>query len=87
MDPTNVTHRLQRSLAAAGLPRRRFHDLRHAAATLLLASGADIKVVSEYLGHTSIATTANIYAHVLPDVQRAAAIRLEAMLKAAAAGR
>ena len=80
MDPTNVTHRLQRALHAAGLQRRRFHDLRHAAATLLLASGADIKVVSDYLGHQSIATTANIYAHVLPDVQRKAVERLEASL-------
>lgn len=80
MDATNVTHRLQRALSTAGLQRRRFHDLRHAAATLLLASGADIKVVSDYLGHQSIATTANIYAHVLPELQREAVERLEGSL-------
>jgi site-specific recombinase XerD len=47
----------------------RFHDLRHAAATLMLASGIDLKVVSELLGHSTIATTANVYAGVLDSVK------------------
>jgi integrase len=53
-------------LKAAGLPGVRFHDLRHGAATVLLAAN----VVSELLGHSSVAIMANIYVHVLPEMQR-----------------
>src|SRR6266540_2781952 len=63
LDPRNVTRELQTVLAAAGLPRQRFHDLRHAFATLQLEAGADLFEVSRALGHTSITTTANVYAH------------------------
>lgn len=77
LDPKNVTTSFQAQLAAAGLPRMRFHDLRHAYATLMLAAGVPLRVISESLGHTSIATTAGVYAHVLPDLQRDAASRLE----------
>jgi integrase len=49
----------------------RFHDLRHSVATVLLVAGVDLKVVSQLLGHSSIAITADIYAHVLPEQQRA----------------
>jgi integrase len=58
----------------------RFHDLRHAYATLSLAAGVPLRVVQESLGHTSIATTAAVYAHVLPQLQRDAAQRLDEML-------
>lgn len=53
----------------AGLPRIRFHDLRHTAATLLLLHKVNPKVVSEMLGHTSVAFTLDRYGHVLPDMQ------------------
>jgi len=48
----------------------RFHDLRHGAATALLAAKVDLKVVSELLGHSSFAITADIYAQVLPEMQQ-----------------
>jgi integrase len=55
----------------------RFHDLRHAYATLMLAAGVQLRVIQEALGHTSIATTAAVYAHVLPSLQMDAARRLD----------
>ncbi|HEX5157252.1 MAG TPA: site-specific integrase [Ktedonobacterales bacterium] len=56
-------------LQRAGLPRIRPHDLRHTAATLLLARGVPVKVVSEMLGHASVGITLSIYGHVLPPMQ------------------
>jgi integrase len=53
-----------------------FHDLRHSAATLLLASGIHAKVVQELLGHSDIMITLNIYSHVLPSLQEDAMNRL-----------
>jgi integrase len=67
-------------LQRAGLPRIRFHDLRHTCATLLLGRGVPVKVVSELLGHASIAITLDVYAHVLPDMQAQAAREMQAML-------
>jgi integrase len=64
----------------AGLPRIRFHDLRHTAATLLLLQGVHVKVVSEVLGHSSITITLDRYSHVLPDMQRDAALAMQRVL-------
>jgi integrase len=58
----------------------RFHDLRHTAATLLLAGGVHPKVVSEMLGHTDIAITLRVYAHVLPHMQQAAITAMEGLI-------
>ncbi|EFH90683.1 tyrosine-type recombinase/integrase [Ktedonobacter racemifer] len=57
-------------VAQAGLPKMRFHDLRHSAATILLAKGVHPKVVQELLGHSSIAMTMNIYSHVMPSMRK-----------------
>ncbi len=67
-------------LAKAGLPRIRFHDLRHTAATLLLLQGVHPKVVSEMLGHSSVSLTLDVYSHVLPDMQRDATLALDRAL-------
>ena len=67
-------------LAEAGLPPRRFHDLRHGCAALLLASGADLKVVSSILGHSSIRLTADTYAGVVDRLRGDAAEGLERLL-------
>ncbi|MDO8616866.1 MAG: tyrosine-type recombinase/integrase [Dehalococcoidia bacterium] len=75
-----VTRKFQARLAALGLPRQRFHDLRHAAATFLLAQGVPLRVVMEILGHSTITTTANVYGHVLPELQRDAMDRQGALL-------
>ncbi len=69
-------------LGRAGLPRIRFHDLRHTAATLLLAEGVHPKIVAERLGHSSVTITLDIYSHVLKGMQREAADRLDGLLTA-----
>ena len=67
---------------SAGLPGLRFHDLRHAHASLMLAQGTHPKVVSERLGHATVGITLDIYSHVLPGLQREAAERLDELLAA-----
>lgn len=71
-------------LKRAGLPRIRFHDLRHTAATLLLLQGVHPKVVQERLGHSQISITLDTYSHVLPSMGRGAAAKLDALLDAVA---
>ena len=65
---------------AAGLEPLRPYDLRHTCATLLLAGGEYPKVVAERLGHSSTVMTMDVYSHVLPDMQEAAADKLEGLL-------
>jgi integrase len=79
-DGPNVTHRFHKLLTRAGLPAMRFHDLRHACASLLLVQGVHPRVVMETLGHSQISLTMNTYSHVLPALQRDAADRMEAVL-------
>jgi integrase len=68
----------KRLLQKAGLPTTiRFHDLRHTAATLLLAEGISPKVIQERLGHSNIGITLGTYAHCLPSMQQEAADRLD----------
>ena len=62
------------------MPHLTVHGLRHAHATLLLESGVNPKVVSERLGHATIATTMDVYSHVLPGIQEAAALALDEKL-------
>jgi integrase len=83
LDGISVTRRFQRVLKAAGLPRQRFHDLRHAAASYMLAAGVPARVVMETLGHSEISLTLNTYSHVLPGLGRDAADRMDALLGAA----
>jgi integrase len=80
LDGTVVTHQFHEFLDLAGLPQRRFHDLRHSCATLLLAQGVSPRVVMEILGHSQIALTMNTYTHVVPDLRRDAATRMESLL-------
>jgi integrase len=80
LQSVNVTRDLQLHLARLGLPRQRFHDLRHAFATLMLEAGEDLTVVSRALGHTTIATTADVYAHVTPAMLDRAAERMDGIL-------
>ena len=71
--PDSVLHILHRVLKRAGLPRVRFHDLRHTFAMLALQNGVDIKTVSGMLGHFSAGFTLDTYAHVTTASQRQAA--------------
>ncbi len=66
LDGTVVTHQFHRHLARTGLAQRRFHDLRHSCATLLLVQGVSPRVVMDVLGHSQIGLTMNTYAHVIP---------------------
>ena len=75
-----ITRAFQAALARAGLPRCRFHDLRHAAATFLLAQGMTLEDVKNLLGHSSITLTSNTYGHVLEQRQRQVALAMDAVL-------
>lgn len=77
---SNVTREFQRMLERAGLRRLRFHDMRHACASLLIAQGVHPRVVMETLGHSQIGITMNLYSHVLPEAQRQAASQMDAVL-------
>lgn len=70
LHPGKVSDLFERLTHAAGLPPIRLHDLRHLAATLMLAAGVDIKVVSETLGHSDTRITRDIYQSVLDDLAR-----------------
>ncbi len=67
-------------LERSSLPHIRFHDLRHTAATLMMVQGIHPKVVSEMLGHSTIAITLDLYSHVTPTMQRSAANALDSLL-------
>ena len=81
--PLHPSKFLQRSfyplLERAGLPRIRFHDLRHSAATLLLGLGIHPKIVSEMLGHSQIAITLDLYSHVTATMQQEAVRAFEGL--------
>lgn len=64
----------------AGLPKCRFHDLRHLCASIMLMQGVNVKVAQEHLGHKDISTTMNIYSHVLPSVAKEAAAKIGALV-------
>ncbi len=85
VEVSNLTHRYFRPLLSkAGLPRIRFHDLRHTAATLMLGAHVDVKVVSEVLGHSQTAFTMDRYQHVTWAMQNEAARAVSALLKSSA---
>ncbi len=82
--PGWVTEQFELLEMEAGLPPIRLHDLRHGAATNLLAAGHDMKVVQETLGLSSITIAADTYTSVLPDLARKAAEDAAALIHAAA---
>lgn len=80
LDPWGVIKAFKALLRSAGLPNIRFHDLRHTAATLLLAQGVDPRTIMATLGHSQISLTLNTYSHVLPAMQRDAAEKINRLL-------
>ena len=80
LDPDKLTHDFQSIVRTSGLPHLTLHGLRHAHATILLAADVHPKIVSDRLGHSSIAITMDTYSHVLPDMQERAANALEEQL-------
>ncbi len=75
--PNTVSRALPEITRSIGLNGVRLHDLRHAHATILLQQGIHPKIVQERLGHSSVATTLDIYSHVVPGLQEAAARRFD----------
>ena len=81
IDGAAVRHSFPRLLARAGLPRMRFHDLRHSCASLLLAQGVAARTVMEVLGHSQIGLTLDTYSHVMPQLVEQAADAMELVLR------
>lgn len=73
IEPANVNKMFAALVAASGVPKRRVHDTRHWAATVWLAMGVPPRVVMDLLGHSQIATTMDLYGHVLDEDREAAA--------------
>jgi integrase len=78
VQPNSIYHSWVRFLADTGLPRIRFHDLRHSHATALLSSGVHPKVASERLGHARVGITLDVYSHVIGNMQDGAAAAIDA---------
>jgi integrase len=79
--PEVISDRWRGQWPGLELPFIRLHDLRHTHATLLLQAGVPIKVVSERLGHSRVGMTLDVYAHVLPAMDRAAADAIGALVR------
>jgi integrase len=80
LDPTNVNKDFQLICDAAGLGRWHPHELRHSAASLMLAQGVKLQVVSEVLGHSSIRMTSDVYGHILAPDREVASEAMEELL-------
>ena len=80
-DTSAVTRKLHRIQERAGLPKIRFHDLRHTFVTLTLEAGVDVKTVSHMLGHTDAGFTMNTYMHVTDDMQKNAADKMKNLIE------
>jgi integrase len=78
--PRNLIRHYHNALKAAGLPSKRFHDLRHTCASLLLVQGVQPRVVMEILGHSQFSITMDTYSHVMPTLHQDAAGRMNALL-------
>ncbi len=83
MNPNALSRRMHSFIQRTDLPPITAHSLRHTNATLLIAEGVNIKTVSAHLGHSTISTTGNIYAHAIQSAEAAAADALETTLSAA----
>jgi integrase len=79
-DQRNLHRDFKRVLEKAGLPKIRFHDLRHTAATLMLINGIPLIVVSRRLGHSKPSVTLDIYGHYLPGMQSTAAALMDELI-------
>ena len=80
IDPHSLHDDFKRILKKAKLPDCRFHDLRHSAASLMLAQGVPLRTIQEILGHSSITLTANLYAHVGDQLKREAADAMDLIM-------
>lgn len=80
MIPRNFRKEFYKVVEKVGLPKIRFHDLRHTHATILIQQNINVKLISERLGHVDIETTLNTYSHVLPDMQKSVSDKLDKII-------
>ena len=80
LDPSILSHEFARLAKRAGLEGVRFHDLRHTFASLMLLRGAKPKVISDALGHSSVAFTMDTYSHIIEGMQEDAMALLDEVL-------
>lgn len=85
LHPDRITDAFRRHVRAAGVPAIRLHDVRHTAASLMIAGGTPVKVVSERLGHSDVGFTMRVYQHVMPGMQQEAADSFAALIEGAEA--
>ncbi|PEJ37519.1 site-specific integrase [Peribacillus butanolivorans] len=81
MIPRNFRKEFYNLTEKIGLPKIRFHDLRHTHATILIQQNVNVKLISERLGHADIETTLNTYSHVLPDMQKSVSDKLDIIIE------
>ena len=79
--PDRFTQMFDKHVKASGLPRIRLHDLRHTHATLALAAGIHPKVMSERLGHSTVAFTMDVYSHAIPSMEAEAAETIASLVR------
>ncbi len=87
IDDSKVLREFNAIVKAAELPKQRFHDLRHAAITLLGAQGVPLKVIADIVGHSDIRLTQNVYQHVFQPAKREAADKMNELLIEATGGK
>jgi len=80
LDPSNLLKQFRYLLRTANLPKIRFHDLRHTAASLMLNNGVDVLVASQRLGHAHPSITLDVCGHLMPSMQNEAANILDGLL-------
>ena len=80
VDPSNLLKQFRKLLEIAELPKIRFHDLRHTAASLMLNNGVDVLVASQRLGHAHPSITLDVYGHLMPSIQNEAAEIIDALV-------
>lgn len=78
-NPNSVSKRFKRALVSVGLPPMRFHDLRHTSAAIMVAAGASPKEVSDYLGHSSISITMDLYADIFDETKKLTAQKIDSL--------
>jgi integrase len=79
-DPSNLLKKFRQLLKKAGLPKIRFHDLRHTSASLMLNNGVDVLVASRRLGHSKPSLTLDVYGHLLTSVQYDVAEKIDKLI-------
>ncbi|PGO61763.1 site-specific integrase [Bacillus cereus] len=80
MIPRNLRKEFYNLTEKLGLPKIRFHDLRHTHATMLIQQNVNVKLIADRLGHSDIETTLNTYSHVLPDMQKSVSEKLDKIM-------